>query len=120
MFMKIAAKVQTLPSAIKIVACFETLYGARPTILLLGKLPGICSEDEAHYVDVNCDRSKVKHWAQWWCRSTHLQMLCKALTKMDNQTWEECPTTTNAVEHKKTGLLSEQTVTPKISYDGGI
>ena len=45
--MKIAAKVQTLPSAIDIVACFETIFGARPTKLLLEKLPGICSEDEA-------------------------------------------------------------------------
>ena len=63
MFMKIAAKVPTLPSAIKILACFETSCGARPTKLLLEKLPGICSEDEAHYVDVNCDWSKAKNWA---------------------------------------------------------
>ena len=78
MFMKIAARIQTLPSGVEIIACFEALCGVRTVEVLLEKLPGICSTEEAHFVDNECDWSRAKHWAQWWCRSTHLRMLCKA------------------------------------------
>ena len=68
--------------------------------MLLEKLPGICSAEEAHFVDNECDWSRAKHWAQWWCRSTHLRMLCKALTGMQSGTWDKYPSTTNAVERR--------------------
>ena len=59
-FMKIAAKIQTLPSAIEIIACFEALCGLRHLRLLIEKIPGICTEDETHYIDSKCDWSKAK------------------------------------------------------------
>ena len=79
----IAARIQILNSAIEIIACFEALCGVRTVPLLTEKIPGICTPNEADYVDTNCNWSKAKNWAQWWCRSAHLKMLCKALADMD-------------------------------------
>ena len=50
-FMKIACRIQTLPSAVEIVACFEALCGVRTIALLIERIPGICTEAEAHFVD---------------------------------------------------------------------
>ena len=116
-FMKISAKIQALPSAIEIIACFEALCGARRMRMLLEILPGICSDAEVDYKlsILSCDWSKAKNWAQWWCRSTHLRMLCKAFTKMDNQTWKECPTTTNAVERRNQDCSVSKPLHPKLA-----
>ena len=65
-FMKIACQIQTLPSAVEIVACFEALCGVRTIASLTERIPGICTEADAHFVDSECDWSKAKNWAQWW------------------------------------------------------
>ena len=52
-------------SDITIVACFEALCGVRPFKDLLKKLPGVCSIEDANFVDEKCDWSIAKHWAEW-------------------------------------------------------
>jgi len=46
------------------VACFETLCGVR-TVNDLIKLNIEISQEDAGYVDNNCDWSMAKHWAKW-------------------------------------------------------
>ena len=48
----------------------------------------------------SCDWSAAKHWAQWWAGCDHLKMLSRAFSRMDDNTWDQCPSTTNAVERK--------------------
>ena len=74
--------------------------------MLLEKLPGICSEDEVQYVDAYSD----------WSMVVLQYSFKKALTEMDNQTWEECPITTNAVERRN----QDCSVNKPFSHDGGI
>ena len=59
--------------AIKTVACFETLCGVR-TVNELVKLniDSEISQEDADYVDNNCDWSLAKHWAEWWSKASHL------------------------------------------------
>ena len=113
--MKIACQIQTLPSAVEIVACFEDLCGVRTIASLTERIPGICTEADAHFVDSECDWYKAKNWAQWWWCSTHLKMLCKALACMDNDVWEECPTTTNAVECRNQDCSLAKPLHPKLA-----
>ena len=113
--MKIDCQIHTLPSAVEIVACFEALCGVRTITSLIERSPGICTEAKAHFVDSQCDWSKAKNWAQWWCRSTHLKMLCKALAFMDKDVWEECPTTTNAVDRRNQNCSLAKPLHPKLA-----
>ena len=41
---------------------------------------------------------KLKHWANWWTRSRHLQMFTKVYTNRDVEDWEETSNITNPVE----------------------
>ena len=83
-----------------IIACFETLCGVRKVEDLLDNLSGLCSSDDAIYVDETCNWSLAKHWAQWWTRKDHLKMLSSAFSPMEEDIWIRCPATTNAVERK--------------------
>ena len=46
---------------------------------------------------------------------THLKMLCKALACMDHDVWEECPTTTNAVERRNQDCSLAKPLHPKLA-----
>ena len=74
--------------------------GVKTITFLTEKIPDICSPYETQYVGSKYNRSNAKTWAQWWCRSTPLKMLCKALADMDTAVWDGCPTTTNVVKQK--------------------
>ena len=65
------------------------------------------SQEDADYVDNNCDWSMVKHWAEWWSKASHLRRLCKAFTMMEQDVWSKCPATTNAVECKNKDCTSD-------------
>ena len=54
------------------------------------------SQEDADYVDNNCDWSMAKHWAEWWSKASHLRRLCKAFTMMEQDVWSKYPATTNA------------------------
>ena len=114
-FMKIAARIQNLHSAVEIIACFEALCGVKTAASLTQIIPGICTPDEAEYVDRNCNWSKAKNWAQWWSRGTHLKMLCKAMADMDDDVWDKCPTTTNAVERRNRDCSLSNPQHPKLA-----
>ena len=68
--------------------------------LLLGGDCGLCKTDDAKYIDDNCDWSCAKHRALWWARCDHLKMLSKSFSNMEDNIWEQCPSSTNAVERK--------------------
>ena len=104
-FLAIANQIQK-QDAIKIVACFETLCGVR-TVNELVKLNIEISQEDADYVDNNCDWSMAKHWAEWWSKASHLRRLCKAFTMMEQDAWSKCPATTNAVERKNKDCTSD-------------
>ena len=90
-----------------IVACFETLCGVRSVEQLLAKIPPLCSNDDTIFVDESCEWSAAKHWAQWWARCEHLRMLSRAFSRMDDSTWEQCPSSTNTVERKNKDCKSD-------------
>ena len=106
-FIKISSRIQTLECTVHIVACFESPCGVQSVSQLLKSLPGICSADDAKFIDDNCDWSTAKHWCQWWARCDHLIMLSKAFSKMDDGVWKQCPSTTNAVERRNKDCKSD-------------
>ena len=61
-FLAIANQIRKQDAA-KIVACFESLCGVR-TVNELVKLNIEISQEDADYVDNNCDWSMAKHWAE--------------------------------------------------------
>ena len=65
------------------------------------------SQQDADYVDNNCDWSMAKHWAEWWSKASHLRRLCKAFTMIEQDLWSKCPATTNAVERKNKDCTSD-------------
>ena len=65
------------------------------------------SQQDADYVDNNCDWSMAKHWAEWWSKASHLRRLCKTFTMIEQDVWSKCPATTNAVECKNKDCTSD-------------
>ena len=107
MFLKISSQIQALESAVKIVACFETLCSVRSVADLLNLLPTLSNHDDAKFIDENCNWSAAKHWAQWWTRSDHLKMLSKTFSTMAEDVWKRCPSSTNAVERRNKDCKSD-------------
>jgi len=66
---------------------------------LVGVIKGLTDED-AKFVDTQCNWSAARHWASWWLRPSHLQMLHVDFSPMVDHVWEKCPNNTNAVERK--------------------
>lgn len=107
LFLKIAQKIQSLSSAVDIVACFETLCDVRSLVQLLDTIPGLYTHSDAQIADNKKNWSSAKCWAQWWTRSAHLKMLSRVFAEMDGDIWSQCPTTTNAVERKNRDCKSD-------------
>ena len=105
--MKISSQIQMLESSVSIVACFESLCGVCSISQLLKILPGLCSVDDATFIDDYCNWSTAKHWCQWWSRRDYLIMLLKSFSKMDEDVWKSCPSTTNAVERRNKDCKSD-------------
>ena len=95
--MKISSQIQTIESAVSIVVCFESLCGVLSVSQLLKTLPGLCSTDDAKFVDDNCDWSTASIGVSG---GQGVIMLSKAFSKMDGNVWKQCPSTTNAVERR--------------------
>ena len=45
----------------------------------------VCSSEDANFIEKQCDWAIAKHWAQWWTRSSNLQMLSKAFSPMEKE-----------------------------------
>jgi len=71
--------------------------------------------NEAKFVDNKCDWSAAKNWAQWWMRSNHLAMLHKDYSTMDDEVWDKCPSTTNAVECRNAECKQKQPIPLKMT-----
>ena len=106
-FLQIASKIQFLDGSVSRIACFEALCGVRPVVQLLQIVPTLCMADDAKYIDDNCDWSCAKHWAQWWTHCDHLKMLSKSFSNMEDNIWEQCPSSTNAVEQRNRDCKSD-------------
>ena len=46
----------------------------------------------------NIHWKKLKHWANWWTSTRHLQMFTKAFTIQEPEKWDGLSKTTNPVE----------------------
>ena len=114
-FMKISSQIQRLENSVHIIACFESLCSVRCVSQLLNILPGLCSAEDAQFIDNNCNWSSSKHWCQWWTRRDHLIMLSKSFSKMDDKIWERCPSTTNAVERRNKDCKSDNPQSLKLA-----
>ena len=99
LFSLIASHIQKAPCGEQVALCFEVLCGSKPASILIGKLSNFSNEDAA-YIQNECDWSIAKSWANWWTRPSHLEMLHKDYSEMDDIVWEKCPKDTNAVERK--------------------
>ena len=73
-------------------------------------VPGL----QSHHVDVvdsgPNDWKSANHWVSWWTRLNHLRMLCKPFTTMNQDHFEQCPRTTNAVERHNRECKEPQAV----------
>jgi len=58
------------------------------------------TDEDAKFVDTQCNWSAARHWASWLLRPSHLQMLHVDFSPMVDHVWEKCPNNTNAVERK--------------------
>ena len=66
---------------------------------IIARIPDLNKAD-AEFVDQQCDWTKAAHWAAWWMRPAHLQMLHKDFSTMTSDVWNKCPNNTNAVERR--------------------
>ena len=98
-FKTLARKVEDATRKEDVMEIFEILSGKKElknaTSYVSENLKHLCKETN----DVSNDGwKKLKHWANWWTRSRHLQMFTKAYTSRDVEDWEETLNTTNPVE----------------------
>ena len=98
-FKTLARKVEDATRKEDVMEIFEILSGKKD---LKNAIPYV-SENLKHLCKETNDVSndgwkKLKHWANWWTRSRHLQMFTKAYTSRDVEDWEETSNTTNPVE----------------------
>ena len=98
-FSKIASKITEVKGGEKVLKCFKALCGEIKIVSVLDVIPELDKVD-AEFVDKHCDWVAAKHWAAWWMRPAHLQMLHKDFSSMTSDVWDECPTNTNAVERR--------------------
>ena len=102
-FSKIASQIPKIEGQ-RVAYCFQALCSESPSVQdLVGIVDGLTVED-AKFVASECNWMTAKHWAKWWMRQEHLQMLHKDFTHMVDDVWSRCPADTNAVERKKQGL----------------
>ena len=66
---------------------------------LVGVINGFMASD-ATFIDLETNWSKAKKWVEWWMRPTHLKLLHKDYSMMNDDIWKQCPSDTNAVERK--------------------
>ena len=98
-FKTLARRVEDATKKEDVMEIFDILSGKKPlknaTPYVTENLKQFCKENN----DVSNDGwKKLKHWANWWTRSRHLQMFTKAYTSRDVDDWEETSNTTNPVE----------------------
>ena len=83
---------------------FEVMSGkediASASEYLSGQLADKCGNKEIS----NTSWKKLKHWANWWTSTRHLQMFTKAYAIQETNSWENLSNTTN----QSTDSLSNQ------------
>ena len=105
-FSKIASKITEVKGGEKVLKCFKALCGEIKIVSVLDVIPELDKID-AEFVDKHCDWVAAKHWAAWWMRPAHLQMLHKDFSSMTSDVWDECPSNTNAVERRNQDCKEE-------------
>ena len=108
-FRKISSAITVLSDRQDIIRCFKALCGEESALSLTDTVPGL-TEEEATFVDYNCDWTAVKHWASWWIQPHHLRMLCGPCSKTSPDVWKTDPLSTNAVEGKNSECKANQPV----------
>ena len=81
---------------------FQCLCGK----LDIGRVQNIVPSLTATHIATVTENSKWEgsvHWVNWWIRPAHLRVLSQAFTEMSKEVWQNAPSTTIAVERKKSG-----------------
>ena len=97
-----------------VIYSFKVLCNEQKADSLIGIIKGL-QLNEAKFVDNKCDWSAAKNWAQWWMRSNHLAMLHKDYSTMNDEVWDKCPSTTNAVERRNAECKQKQPIPLKMA-----
>ena len=95
-FGKIASQIPKLPMGEYVCDFFKVLCKQESAKMVESVIA--LTQQEIDFVDKSCNWTIAKNWAEWWMRSSHLQMLHKDFSFMDSRAWDGCPSTTNAVE----------------------
>jgi len=97
-FHLIAAAITKAKSQDQVYRLFRCLCGELKVCNFRALVPGL----QSHHVDVvdsgPNDWKLANHWVSLWNRLNHLRMLRKPFATMNQDYFEECPRTTNAVE----------------------
>ena len=101
-FSKIASKITEIKGGENVVKCFKALCGQIKVTSLLEVIPDLNKAD-AEYVNQQCDWTTAAHWAAWWMRPAHLQMLHKDFSTMTSDVW-------NKINVQITRMLSRQEI----------
>ncbi len=113
-FEKIAQQITKVKSGKHVCDSFKVLCGEQKARTLVGVIDTLQLK-EAIFVEQKCDWSVAKKWAQWWMRSNHLAMLHKDYSSMDDEVWDKCPSTSNAVERRNAECKASQPVALKLA-----
>ncbi|PFX32199.1 ATP-dependent DNA helicase RecQ [Stylophora pistillata] len=95
-FKILASKIETEDEKENVLFLFDVLSGCRK-LTEARKFFGNDLLPEFDTLD-NKEWMKLKHWSKWWCRGNHLAMFTRAFKEMDDNDWEQGPSTTNPVE----------------------
>ena len=81
-----------------VIEMFDVLSGKKDVKEATEHLPDAMAEKCVHNNVTNTHWKKLKHWANWWTSTRHLQMFTKAFTIQEPENWEGLSKTTNPVE----------------------
>lgn len=94
LFRRIAFTIPKLEDEDHIALAFSILTGSSP-LAQAGQFMQITPKE----LSVNTKNwTKARDWVKWWSRGKILTMFTKCYKDMTTADWENCPTTTNAVE----------------------
>ena len=92
---KIIQESQEKDAVLKI---FEVMSGKEDIASASEYLSGQLADKRGNKEISNTSWKKLKHWANWWTSTRHLQMFTKAYAIQETNSWENLSNTTNPVE----------------------
>ena len=97
-FKYLGKAVQELTDKETVIKVFDVMSGKQDFTSALQYLPDGIAEKCGNRDVSNSGWKKLKHWANWWTSTRHLQMFTKAYSIQDADSWDTLSNTTNPVE----------------------